>query len=764
MIGISKSGSRAALLCSVAMAMGLAGAARAADAEVAADDAGRTKTVEELVVTGEITYRNRVEGPEPVLSYDLEYFQRFEPLTAGDALKRVPSVAFLADVLEADGARLRGLDPGYTQILINGERVPGAGVDRSFFVDRIPAELIERVEVVRSSSANRSGDAVAGALNIVLRDGYTFDGGYLRVGGIMLNDERVRETVGGVFSAPVGPGRLVIGANLQGRRNPKEKLSQRFTAPGGTLDNIEIQSDTRNGEDYSLNASYDVQMDDSTLKLSGYFVRTDRKEDEDSIEYVGGRVGSADLLTYNDNNVDIRTDNWAMNVRYERDMLGGKSKFKLGYSELTDDQDEIEEEFEYLRDTRPFPDDDRFTGDLTRTRLKDKEISSELSHKRDLGMAKVEFGVQYADKDRDTDITTDRNRVTINNPPAARPDIPGVYGPLLPVVGGVNTIEEERLDAFVMFSGASGPISWEAGLRWENTDTTIEDATAPATARNVSNDYSFLLPSAHLRWNLTASDRINISGARTVRRPNFNFLSPAALLAELGDNDFIGNPILKPEDAWGFDIGYERRLGGQGVAGVNVFYRDVKNLIEVASTGQVGSEGAGTFVLTPRNTGDGKVWGIEFDLSTPLTAVGLPDTGVFLNVSWLDSDAEDEFGSRRFNDQAKYVANVGFIHDLPDWGAAFGATYRKQGKAYGRVIGEEITTRYGGELEIFVEKRFGDRYVVRLTGANLLDGKKKEAFDKFTTIGDQRARNYDEYELESEQAGPVFQLVARATF
>ena len=764
MIGISKSGSRAALLCSVAMAMGLAGAARAADAEVAADDAGRTKTVEELVVTGEITYRNRVEGPEPVLSYDLEYFQRFEPLTAGDALKRVPSVAFLADVLEADGARLRGLDPGYTQILINGERVPGAGVDRSFFVDRIPAELIERVEVVRSSSANRSGDAVAGALNIVLRDGYTFDGGYLRVGGIMLNDERVRETVGGVFSAPVGPGRLVIGANLQGRRNPKEKLSQRFTAPGGTLDNIEIQSDTRNGEDYSLNASYDVQMDDSTLKLSGYFVRTDRKEDEDSIEYVGGRVGSADLLTYNDNNVDIRTDNWAMNVRYERDMLGGKSKFKLGYSELTDDQDEIEEEFEYLRDTRPFPDDDRFTGDLTRTRLKDKEISSELSHKRDLGMAKVEFGVQYADKDRDTDITTDRNRVTINNPPAARPDIPGVYGPLLPVVGGVNTIEEERLDAFVMFSGASGPISWEAGLRWENTDTTIEDATAPATARNVSNDYSFLLPSAHLRWNLTASDRINISGARTVRRPNFNFLSPAALLAELGDNDFIGNPNLKPEDAWGFDIGYERRLGGQGVAGVNVFYRDVKNLIEVASTGQVGSEGAGTFVLTPRNTGDGKVWGIEFDLSTPLTAVGLPDTGVFLNVSWLDSDAEDEFGSRRFNDQAKYVANVGFIHDLPDWGAAFGATYRKQGKAYGRVIGEEITTRYGGELEIFVEKRFGDRYVVRLTGANLLDGKKKEAFDKFTTIGDQRARNYDEYELESEQAGPVFQLVARATF
>ena len=81
----------------------------------------------EVIVTGEPVMRNRTDDVVPTLSYDLEYFQRFEPLTAGDALKRVPSVAFLSDVLEYDGARLRGLDSGYTQILIDGERVPGAG-------------------------------------------------------------------------------------------------------------------------------------------------------------------------------------------------------------------------------------------------------------------------------------------------------------------------------------------------------------------------------------------------------------------------------------------------------------------------------------------------------------------------------------------------------------------------------------------------------------------------------------------------------------
>ena len=147
----------------------------AASADAEKDDGQERKeelrSSEDIVVIGGIGYRNRSEEAEPVLVYDEQYFQRFEPLTAGDALKRVPSVTFLSDVIESDGARLRGLPPSYTQILINGEKVPGSNADRSFFVDRIPAELISRVEIVRSSSARRTGDAVAGTLNIVLRDG-----------------------------------------------------------------------------------------------------------------------------------------------------------------------------------------------------------------------------------------------------------------------------------------------------------------------------------------------------------------------------------------------------------------------------------------------------------------------------------------------------------------------------------------------------------------------------------------------------------------
>ena len=67
----------------------------------------------------------------------------------------------------------------------------------------------------------------------------------------------------------------------------------------------------------------------------------------------------------------------------------------------------------------------------------------------------------------------------------------------------------------------------------------------------------------------------------------------------------------------------------------------------------------------------------------------MPNTGIFLNYSWLDSEVEDSFGKRKFNDQSDYVYNVGFIQDLPTLRASFGATYRNQGDAYGRFVGEE---------------------------------------------------------------------------
>ncbi len=733
------------------------------DAAIATAAPEAPATVEQLVINPGVTFRDRTDTTAPVLVYDQEYFQRFEPVSAGDAMKRVPSVTFLSDVLESDGARLRGLDPGYTQILINGEQVPGANSDRSFFVDRIPAELIDRIEIVRSPSANRSGDAVAGALNIVLRDAYSIDGGYVRAGAAYYDDNKWAGSFGLVWSGQVGPGRLLVGLGAQERRAPKEKFSKRYSAPGGTLVNIEDQSDVRDGTDYSLNASYEVDVAGGELELSGFFVRTDRLQDEDSIEYLSGIRDNTNLSTVNDNDLDILTDNYSLRGKYEREMFGGKSKFKLGYAAIIDDQFEFEDEFEYRRDGIPFPEDDRFTRDEINTDLEDHEWTAEISHVREVGPVELDVGLYYKAKDRDIYTTETRARTTIPNAPGPRPTLPGTPG--APTIGDV-VIEETRLDPYVMISGKSDAFRWEAGLRYETTDVSIDDASStvlPANRKH-DNDYNILLPSVNLRFNLTEADRISLSVARTVRRPNFNQISPLVLKAELGDNDFVGNPDLKPETAWGLDVGYEHRIGRQGVVGLNFFYRDVTDLIENFNTGVTGSEGGTARVYSVDNVGDGKVWGLEFDISTPLTFVGLDNTGVFFNYSWLDSEVSDFAGERRFNGQSNYVYNIGFIQDLPTWGAAFGVTYRKQGDAYDRVEAEEVKTSYGGDLEIFLEKRFGKNFVLRLTGQNLLDSSKDEVFDKFESLQDQAAGNYDEYELETERAGPVFQIVARYAF
>ncbi len=83
------------------------------------------------------------------------------------------------------------------------------------------------------------------------------------------------------------------------------------------------------------------------------------------------------------------------------------------------------------------------------------------------------------------------------------------------------------------------------------------------------------------------------------------------------------------------------------------------------------------------------------------------------------------------------------------------------------MIAEEVTTTYGADLEVFVEKRFGDSFTIRAVGSNLLNGHKDEAVQQVRQHRrpDQPpGRDLDEYELESEEAGPVFQLMARYAF
>lgn len=779
-----------ALTCAALFAA--SGACLAQASGPAGDEAAaEAKDLDRIVVMPEIVYRNRTDDTAPVLRYDLEYFQRFEPNTVGDMVKRVPGAAFVgSDVMEFDGVQLRGLGGGYTQVLINGKQVPGAGDDRSFYLDRIPAEMVDHIEIKRSASANRSGDAMAGAINIVLRDAYAFDGSYVRVGINRWYDGETNPTFGAVTSFDALGGRLLAGVNVQDRYRRKEKRSDRFT------DNTreekvswEDQTEVKDGRDYSANLSYTADLGDSgRFSIDGFYVKTERdvsevsfEEELDDGETIDKRVPGLDPYDQK---------NYGISAEYRFDMAGGRTELSVDHARFENAQATTEGEEVFVSGEENWDETWNIDGaewDETAygaeaVSAKDAETGAKLAHMRPVGGAELEFGVDYRIKKRESLVTSYEWEAEEQGQVPAFPADYELDGSV------ASVIEEKRLDPYIMFTSKGEAFSWEAGLRYETTQSEVEYIEDQESEGRVDQDYNELLPSASLRWDLTDADRINLSLARTVKRPNFNELIPALLDGEFGDNDYIGNPQLDPETANGLDLGFEHRLGRKGVVGLNVFYRDVKDLIEIVNTGEpseemqdtweemiedgdavdladaMAQEPAESWLYTSDNVGDGKVWGFEFDLSTPLSAFGLDNTGAFANYSWVKSEAEDFMGTRRFNGQAKSVYNIGFIQDLPTLAASFGVTYRKQGDAYSRILGEEAIVRYGAELDAFVEKRFGESFSVRLSANNLLDASKEEFFDKFNTQADQIDRDYDEYELETEQAGPNYQLVMRWAF
>jgi outer membrane receptor for ferrienterochelin and colicins len=732
----------------------LAGAAQAQSTEIDGPIATASTTVEELVVNGTIVFRDRTAEPNPVLAYDLEYFQRFEPLSVGEMLKRVPGATFTSDVLEFDGVSLRGLPPGYTQILINGRRAPGGEADRSFFVDRIPAELVERIEIIRSPRADEPSEGIGGTLNIVLKESAAFEGGFVKAGALMNDDGKVRPSAAIAYADTLGDTSYWAALNYQGRRNPKEKVSERFFGAFATPKDSELQSDTRDGADISGNAEITHRWDGGRLRLNGFFVDTDRDEDETSLTY-GDDGEDLDVLK----GVEIQRERisqqtYSLTADAEFEIGPGRLELRGGWNGYREDTTAETDEGDDLSEVEL---DEHVELDIT-----DDEWTAGAAYVATFGGLRAKVGVDYLSKTRDgAEVEFDVDDGEVGDPD--------------PEPGAVFDIEERRVDPYVRLTFDPSPqLTIDAGLRLETTDRTVTSDLG-----SVDFDDQSWNPSAHLTWRVTSTDQIRASIARTVRRPDYDLLAPYIAFEEPADEDALrGNPLLENETAWGLDLGYEHRIGRRGVVGVNFFYRDIDRLIEVVNAGadvREDEEDPDSDVFNlyePRNIGSGKTWGMELDLSTPLDMVGLPDTGVFFNFTWMDSEVTDPFtgNKRRFTNQPHYVYNIGVIHTVPAWDVSFGASYYDRGAGYEYGLDETVTVDYDGNLEAFVEKRFGKRFVVRVAATNILDMEKREDFLTYAgdsaaeIIANRRAGIVDESERERERSGPLYQLTLRAAF
>jgi outer membrane receptor for ferrienterochelin and colicins len=190
-----------------------------------------------------------------------EELARYGDTSLSAALKRQPGVS-----VSGAEIRMRGLGAGYTQILIDGDPAPAG-----FAVDSLAPDLVERIEILRSASADTSAQAVAGTINIVLRKAR----GASR--SLKLTAEQTQGRVSPAatlqWSGGSGASKLSLAASAsQVRRHDDMTIDERESGPAASALRRFDESDDSRLSKLSLAPRMETKLDGGdTMTLSGLF-------------------------------------------------------------------------------------------------------------------------------------------------------------------------------------------------------------------------------------------------------------------------------------------------------------------------------------------------------------------------------------------------------------------------------------------------------------------------------------------------------------
>ena len=172
-----------ALVASALLVLGAVGTTTAF-AQSEEDEDEDSAELDRVVITGSRISRTAIEGPSPVTVIDREQIDREGFTTVSEALKSLNQVTGLAQneaqagtfTQNANSIDLRNLGPGRVLILVDGRRIsdyplPFNGQSNLVNISSIPLAAVDRIEFLASgASAIYGSDAVAGVVNIILRD------------------------------------------------------------------------------------------------------------------------------------------------------------------------------------------------------------------------------------------------------------------------------------------------------------------------------------------------------------------------------------------------------------------------------------------------------------------------------------------------------------------------------------------------------------------------------------------------------------------
>ncbi|EAR12092.1 TonB-dependent receptor, putative [Polaribacter irgensii 23-P] len=511
---------------------------------------------------------------------------------ASDVLGNVPSVQ-----VDVEGTvSLRGNEN--VTILIDGRPSALVGMNGAEALRQIPAEAIEKVEVITSPSARYDAEGTAGILNIILRKNKLvgFNGSLqLDLGnplktGTAFNanwrTEKLNLFTNTGFRYNTNPGNAYsdskyLSTNAQNARVLEERRFGRqgrslFTSFGATyfltantsiVGNIVLNG----GKDNDLNTNK-IQRFDALGNTNERTKRTEAKsEDEQRVQY------TLDYL----NNFDGTGRKLSINTQYS-------AEIERALNTIT----EIDTPSKILNDLEQVKNDQDETQALL-----------QIDYVHPVGES-IQYEAGFRGNYRDI-----FNSFYL----AERKDFEN-EGPLIPDTGLNNSFNYNEFvnAAYFQYGQKFNKISLLAGIRYEFTSIEIAQQTATTEDKR---KYGNFFPTANLGYEFKDGENITLGYNRRIRRPRGRSLNPFPSRSS-ESNLYSGNVSLNPVITDALDIGYLKRWN-KFTLSTSLYYNISNNNWEwiQENTGMLTDNGDPITKKFPINLSTEERFGFEFTLN-----------------------------------------------------------------------------------------------------------------------------------------------------
>ncbi len=597
---------------------------------------------------------DRRDSSAAKIIFTREDIEQYGDSNLGDVLKRLPSVTQGGRPGRGGPIQMRGMGGGFTQILINGERIaPG------FSVEQITPEQVERIEILRAPTAETGTRAIAGTINIILREALVAKNNEFR-GGVQSDRGLLTPNLAWTYNDKMGETgsyNITLSATHTAQlTDTNSRTTYQNINTGATEYLQEGFSQTRDKRDsVFLTSRFQWRLGPGEQFSFQPFIVSNRYYNRFS-GTITQLIGAEPYAT-SEGRVDGQL-NVARFMSMLQKRINQDTRFELraGAGQFTTDSYNVS-----TQRSRAGAD---LLAQTIRTDNKDLSgnIVGKLSHNWGEGHVFVTGAELELTKRVDNAVTLYNGRRQLAE------------------FGDEVNVKTTRRALYLQDEWDPSPqFSTYFGARWEGIETKSDTPSNP-----VSNKSSVLNPLAFGVWRFAAPkrDQIRLSLTQSYRapttqnlvaRPSLNTLYPVPATNTSASPDRAGNPTLKPEIANGLDLAYENYLKAGGVVSVNFFTRQIKDLIRnVTALETVTWAPAQRYVSRPQNFAKARTSGFEFDakFALPELIEGAMPINIRANLSVFDSKVGGIPGpNNRISEQPKATGN-------------FGADYRFRGTPF----------------------------------------------------------------------------------